>query len=560
MSDHSVVGRRTALLLPILISVLIALFLMALMPTTMFWDRDEGFYARAAIEMMQTGHWILPTYNDAVFPEKPPLIYWLMALSMKVFGPTAFGARFISAPATAVSAFLVFLIGNRLFSRKAGLWATAAFASSTLVIYLGITAMMDAVLIAFICLALWVFLTVIQSPRYFWVKTVVFGVAVALSMLTKGPVGPAMIIPTVAFTWLFMASGERPSFGRMVALALAAIAGFGVFLLWAIPANNMSNGEMLSSGVGVHIIGRALHPMEGHGGKGLWGYLATVPAYIPVILIGFMPATIFLFSALSGLFRKTGMEKLPRLFLLSWALPGFFLFSLAATKLPHYIVPIFPALALAVGAVIDGKVRFGSASAKTGRVLYLVLTLSLAAALLAAAFFAPGLALDLELAVLALVVAGFGFWVFKAHREGNPGSAMRRALGSVFVLMLALFYVVIPPFEPMIKISKPIAETIRQNFKPGTPVFEAGYLEPSLVFYLDWPANSPIRPLAKSAFGSLFSDGREKILIAVQKNFDAIEAMDTSGRITKLGSYSAWNTNSSERYQTVIVARIVAAQ
>ena len=114
-------SRAGSLLLPILISVALAIFLMTLMPTTMFWDRDEAFYARAAVEMIQSGNWILPTYNDDIFPDKPPLIYWLMAVFMHVFGQNEFAARFVSAPATAGSAFLIFLIGSRLFDRRAGL-------------------------------------------------------------------------------------------------------------------------------------------------------------------------------------------------------------------------------------------------------------------------------------------------------------------------------------------------------------------------------------------------------------------------------------------------------
>ncbi len=108
MSAHanSPADRAGSLWLPFLISIGIAVFLITLMPTVMFWDRDEAFYARAAVEMLQSGNWILPTYNDAVFPDKPPLIYWLMMFFMSIFGQNELGARFASAPATAASARL----------------------------------------------------------------------------------------------------------------------------------------------------------------------------------------------------------------------------------------------------------------------------------------------------------------------------------------------------------------------------------------------------------------------------------------------------------------------
>lgn len=271
---NSPAGRAGSLWLPILISVGIALFLMTLMPTTMFWDRDEAFYARAAVEMIQSGNWILPTYNDAIFPDKPPLIYWLMMFFMHIFGQNEFGARFASAPATAASAFLIFLIASRLFDRRAGLWSMLVFASSTLTIYLGITAMLDAVLVATICLALWAFLAIMQDRDRFWRNAFIFLVAMSLSLLTKGPVGPSVIVPAVAITWFLTRRDERAPFWQMVVLAAATFIGVGIFLLWAIPANNMSNGEMLQAGIGEHVIGRALKPMQSHGAAGWLGYLA----------------------------------------------------------------------------------------------------------------------------------------------------------------------------------------------------------------------------------------------------------------------------------------------
>lgn len=558
MVENYSARREGGILVPLLISIAIALFLMSLMPTTMFWDRDEGFYARAAVEMMHSGNWILPTYNDDIFPEKPPLIYWLMAPSMWLFGENDFGARFISAPATAFSAFLIFLMGNRLFGRKAGLWAMAAFAVATLAIYLGATAMMDAVLISFICLSLWAFLAIVQSPRYFALKVFAFGVGIAFSMLTKGPVGPAVVIPCVAITWLMLKPSERPSFMRMVVLAVAALVGLGVFLAWAIPANTMSNGEMLSSGLGVHVFGRALRPMEGHGGSGLLGYLATVPVYIPVTLIGFMPATLFLPSALSALSRSSESGRLQRLFLLSWIVPGFILFSLAATKLPHYIVPVFPALALAVGALIDGKIKAGTASAKIGGWLYLVLAGSFAIVLVGAAFVAPGVVTKVALALTGIIAAFFAALVFMRFRAEQYPKAFGIAVVSVVVLMESLFGVIIPRVEPMIKVSRPIAEAIQQNFKFGTPVYSAGYLEPSLVFYLGWPVNQPIHKLDQNdaGFKMLLAQKAETILIATQESFDAVKALDAGNQVSSVFKISGWNTNSGGDYETIIVARI----
>jgi 4-amino-4-deoxy-L-arabinose transferase-like glycosyltransferase len=552
--------RSGSLLLPILIAVAIALILMTLMPTTMFWDRDEAFYARAAVEMVQSGNWILPTYNDAVFPDKPPLIYWLMAFFMHIFGDNEFGARFASAPATAASSLLVFLIGSRLFGRRAGLWSMLVFASATLTIYLGVTAMLDAVLVSFICLSLWAFLAIMQDRDRFWSKAAIFLVAISLALMTKGPVGPAIVVPAVVFTWLFSSRGERPPFWQMVVLAAATFIGVGVFLLWAVPANDMSHGEMLQSGIGEHVIGRALKPMQGHGAPGWLGYLAFLPAYIPTLLIGFMPATLFLPAALSGISRKaaaTGFPS-PRLFLLSWMVPGFVMFSLAATKLPHYIEPMIPAFAIAVGGIIAGNLGAGRVARNFGRWLYIIQIAGLAAALLAVVTLAPTLWLKVVLVVVALGCIGFAFRISLLQRVGEDARAMRTALVSVVLLMESMFLIIIPALEKDIKLSKPVAELLRKEFKPGTPVFSDDYLEPSLVFYLGWPVDSPIRELHDDEGDrrEFLSSPGEHALVATREQYEALKVLDTAGRLVELGSYTAWNTNVSGKLQTIVVARL----
>lgn len=554
-------NRFGNLWLPILISLAIAVFLMTLMPTTMFWDRDEAFYARAAVEMIQSGNWILPTYNDAVFPDKPPLIYWLMACFMHLFGQNEFGARFASAPATAASSFLIYLIATRLFGRKAGLWSMLAFASSTLTIYLGITAMLDAVLVSFICLALWAFLAIMQDRKDFWPKAVVFLIAISLAMLAKGPVGPAVVVPAVAITWFLSARATRPPFWQMVVLAVATFIGVGIFLLWAVPANTMSHGEMLQAGIGEHVIGRALKPMQGHGASGWLGYLAFVPAYIPVLLIGFMPATLFLPAALSGVASRGAAEAAtpsPRLFLLSWMVPGFVMFSLAATKLPHYIEPMIPAFAIAAGGIISGALKAGEGALRAGRWLYIVMIAGLVAAFFAVLPLAPALWLKAVLVVVALGCLWFAFRISLFHRLGDYERTMKTAVVSVVLLMESLFLLVIPTLEKDIKLSKPVAELIRKTFTEGTPVYSDDYLEPSLVFYLGWPVDSPIRELSadQAELRSFLTSPGEKALVATQTRYDALKALDTAGRLSELGSFTAWNTNVSGRLETIVVARL----
>ena len=554
-------GRNEGTSLALLIAVVILLALAALMPTTMFWDRDEAFYARTAVEMLETGNYLVPHYNGEIFAHKPPLIYWLMAGSMAVFGENEFAARFISAPATAATAFLLFLIGRRIFGRTAGFWAMLLYPSSLLVAYLGVTAMLDATLIAFICLAMWAYVELVYDGTRPKAMAVVFGVAIALSMLTKGPVGPAVVIPAVAISWLMLGHGQRPAFATMVLFALSSVGGLGLFLLWAVPANMMSGGELYEAGVGVHIVGRFLQPMEGHGGSGVLGYLATLPVYLPVILIGISPWIMHLPAAARAIFSGTLGNRTDRVVLLSWFVPAFVVFSLAATKLPHYVAPVFPALALAVAAfLVQPAPLVAPVWLRIGALTYLVFTLTLAGAVigLGVAGFG-GLALTTA-ALVGVLIAGFAVAIFRLHWKGETLSATRLTLGTVFPVLALLLWVVVPKVEPALKVSKALADIVNATREGQSPVYAAGYREPSLVFYVGLPHDEVIEllPGDEQSIRATLSGRGEKIIIALANRAEAIQNLLGNGRVETIGRVSGHNTNSGGELQTIVVLKVKA--
>jgi hypothetical protein len=178
--------------------------------------------------------------------------------------------------------------------------------------------------------------------------------------------------------------------------------------------------------------------------------------------------------------------------------------------------------------------------------------------LLAVVVLAPTLLLKVALVVIALGCIGFAFRISLLHRLGQFENAMRVALISVLLLMVCLFLLVIPTLEKDIKLSKPVAELLRKEFQPGTPVFDADYLEPSLVFYLGWPVDSPIRDIPGDQAGRMafLTSPGEHALVATREQFEALKALDHAGRLVELGSFTAWNTNVSGRLQTVLVARL----
>jgi len=524
--------------------------LLALMPALELWDRDEPLYGRTAQEILLSGNWILPQFNGSVFAHKTPLVYWLMALAQAVFGPTEFGARFVSAPAMAGSMWLTYLIGRRLFDAATGLRAMVMLGTALLSLYLGAAAMTDAVLLFTICLAIWIYLRLIApgARRVLWLMA--FAVALCLTLLAKGPVGPAVVIPVVLASWFTLPRGERPGAGVFAGGIVAGLAAFAGFLAWAIPANLQSGGSMLEQGVGIHMIGRALAPMEGHGAAGLGGWIATLPIYIPVIWLGFLPWTLALPGGLAALWRGTIGDRHGRAVLWAWIVPIFVIFSLVSTKLPHYIFPLFPALALACAAAWPALSR---RARRIGAVL-------MALPYIAAAIALPWLALTgkpvplagaLGFAALALSLTAYAA---AGRRDGPPGIGPLAVAATA--LIAVLYWAVLPPVEAGLKLSKTIATELR-DLPRGTRIYMSGYSEPSLVFYANRPFGEPIGMLGprEGPLSRYLAMPGETYIVADDRAADYLLANEGDRPFEEVTRAEAVNTNFGGRNQVVRLLR-----
>ena len=537
---------------------------MILSPATQLWDRDEPLYARAAVEMLRSGHWLVPTFDGSVFADKPPLIYWLMAASVKVFGVNEFAFRFVSCVSIAASALLTFLIARRLFDDRTGLWAMAIFATTTMSVYLGAAAMLDAALLAFILLAFWAYVEIrwADAPRTVFVP--LFGVALALSMLTKGPVGPAVVGAALLSEWVLSSRGSRPTAGLVALLAVAGLFALGAFLAWAVPANTDSGGAILRTGLLVHVIGRALAPMQDHGGSGLEGYLSTLFVYVPVIVIGMLPWSTDLPAVLATIGRRGQVRGEAHLFLWSWAISTFVLFTIAATKLPHYVFPLFPALAIEIAAF--GQVRQASSRSavltaigdygQAGFMAVGVVGLVAAVFLVAGPAYKAGVLLTAAVAAVATVI------VFRLRRSGQLDAAWRLTLVTAPIVFFGIYWLTAPGLEPEIKISKAIALSVAGHGATGLPVFTAGYSEPSLDFYLNHPPGDPVRDLsanASAAVAELRSARRGAIVVATEDRYRQIAQAAAPTKLVVLSRFEAYNLNEGAQLQTVVVAAFAAS-
>ncbi|MGI8891742.1 MAG: ArnT family glycosyltransferase [Chthoniobacterales bacterium] len=314
-------------------------------------DRDEPRFAEASREMIERADYVVPYFNDRFRFDKPPLTYWFQVASFKVFGENPFAARFPSALAAALTALVLYAWGSRLGFTRAGLWSAIIFTLCLQTFVHAKAAVADMWLVLFMALAHWAgwemlrdrfggtWRSVVVRPGglrgWWWL----FYLSLALAFLAKGPIGWIPLGTVLGFRFFRPVSGlsRRFLFGRGLLLMLVLVG------LWGIPAVLRTDGEFLKIGLGRHVVGRSFGAMQGHGGSSVWGTVASLPFYFVTIFFTFAPWSWKLPWLTRRLWRRRDDFDL---FLIVGCGLVMIIFTIVKTKLPHYILPAFPLLAL----------------------------------------------------------------------------------------------------------------------------------------------------------------------------------------------------------------------
>ncbi|MEL7499413.1 MAG: glycosyltransferase family 39 protein [Planctomycetota bacterium] len=355
---------------------------------TPLWDRDEPRNAGCAAEMMQRGDLVVPIFNDQLRQQKPVLLYWLMMSAYSVFGVNEFSARFWSALLAIGTALATYAIGRRLFDATVGLVGAIALSTSLMFVVAGRAATPDSVLIFFGTLALMFYVlgvfpskSSLEQPSasdHQWFFPTQFGYVVAiyislgLGVLAKGPVGFLLPMAMIGLFGLIHLRkridlpltggvGDRVKHGllsvwqvvhplhflqtlwKMRPLSATAII-LAVAAPWFVLVHLRTDGDFTQLFFIGENLNRATVAMENHSG-GWWFYPLA-------ILLGFFPWSCFWGPTLIGLFgplrnRERDQSLLAaNTFLVCWVVVQVGAFSIASTKLPSYVTPCYPALAL----------------------------------------------------------------------------------------------------------------------------------------------------------------------------------------------------------------------
>lgn len=471
--------RREFLRLVVLVSLCLFLFFFGLGRRAL-WDVDEGMHAATAKDMVLSGDWVTPTFNGEPFFDKPILFTWLISISFVSWGFSEFAARFPAAAIGLACVLVTYLLGRRMFGSRVGFLGAVVLATSAEYLIVARTVIHDSALLLFTTLSLYFFYSGVVDEQKRRRHFLLFYVALALAVLSKGPLGlvlPGLVIGGyLLLTRRLNLLGEmQPGWGVLIVLVIAS----PWYILMGLRNPDYLSYFLIDKNLGSYASGESQHP-------------APVYFYIPVLLGGLLP-----WSALlpATLYRSSswlrGQRRDGVLFLSSWAGLMLLFFSLAVSKLAPYILPLFPAAALLVALLWDDLLSPSSMRVRRPFLGSLSVAFLVMLTVVGYVWLRPPLSLEtkygmsmlqvhaLSLSSLTALAAALGFALLRRYR-----STMATIVGLVATIELIFVCSIAPRMDPY-RSTKDLAVQLDRRLSPGEEIAFFKRLKDSALFYTD---------------------------------------------------------------------------
>lgn len=328
------------------LSLLIGLFFGIFLGSRALSVPDEARYTEIPRYMVMSGDYVTPRLNGIKYFEKPPLMYWLEASSIKLFGVEEWALRFWPAFLSLLTCLSTYFVASRLYSRQVGVFAAVVLASGLLFNFISRLIILDVAVTCFLSLTLYSFLLALHAEkgRKQTIYLATFFTSAALSVLAKGLIG--IVIPgAIIVLWAVFTKEYRK--------ILLAFKPWGILLFFAVAAPwhilvAMRNPEFLwFYFVHEHFL-RYLTSVHSRT-QPIW-------FFVPLLIFGWFPWIAYFLGALRDqsvrIWQGNVQNKKELMFLLTWAGFIFIFFSLSNSKLIPYITPALPPLAILVGKTI----------------------------------------------------------------------------------------------------------------------------------------------------------------------------------------------------------------
>ena len=460
-------------------------------------DNDEGSNAGAPREMLERADWVFPTLNGEPRFAKPVLTYWLIGVSYLVFGVNEFAARFPSALFGTLLILMQYWFLTRVATVNVAWWSAVCLVLNFEILALGRLVLTDMVLVFFTTLTLFSFWIAFsgaeKEKRWYWVCYV----ASAGAMLTKGPVG--VVIPLLVVVVFALLTRNV----RKIMREARPFAGMLLFVCLALPwygAMLVVHGVTYLESAQANTFGRYANVIGGHGG--------TVFFYIPVLLIGFFPWSSFLPLAVRGVMSDLRVHRITsdrgqllRVFACCWVAVVFLFLTFSATRLPHYIAPLFPAAAILVALPIARLMSRDVRSQKVSSAFWIIMLVGMLLGGSLAAFplvyehlidviaqefpMAGSVDLGIGISVIGIamliggLISGFFGLVAKQARAGIRAAAIAIGLTALLVIHVGL-----PIFDKNFLSPPHVLASVAGNcIEMDDHLVVYGPTKPSYVFY-----------------------------------------------------------------------------
>ena len=441
-----------------------------------FWEPDEPRFAEATRQMFVRGDFLTPYLNGAPRFEKPILFYWTQAAAFTAFGDNEFSARLPSALAGLGIVGVLYLIGTQIAPRRAAFTAALVMATMFRFVTFARIGLTDIPVMFLVVAALYGFIRAVHQRSSPW--PVVAWICVGLGVLTKGPVGllPVAIWATyAAFSRdLSLFARTRPLLGTTITLAIV--------LPWYVVMVVQHGRAFTDFALGHEIVERMLSEESfGAPARGFFYYFKIWPgdaAPWSVLFLASIGWFAWRWSSVDETVRR------PVIFGAAWFISVFLLFSLSRSKVPHYVLPAYPAAAMLIGVFVDRLADTHDDAIWWVAPMAIIALASIAAAAVTGLMLGVLAAGDttVKWLVPAILAAGAGAIAVAVFKRALVPAvyALSCMLAAVFAV-IGLFVVprVIEPFKPM----PLLAREAMTSSKAGTPIGLLGRYGLSSVTY-----------------------------------------------------------------------------
>jgi 4-amino-4-deoxy-L-arabinose transferase-like glycosyltransferase len=467
------------------IAALLVVALLAFLPgffTIPPIDRDEARFAQATKQMVETGDYIDIRFQSEVRYKKPVGIYWLQAAVVR--GAEALGVpqartriwlyRIPSLIGALGAVLLTYWAALAFVSRRAAVLAGILMATCILLAVERLLAKTDAMLLLTVVAAMGAMARAYlpgEGDRLAgaagWWTAAVFWTALAAGMLLKGP----LIVMVVGLAALALVVVDRKAHWLLALKPLAGVIWFALLVLpWFVAIVGRSGGAFLSGSVGEDLLSKVFSGQESHGAPP--GY------YVVLFWVAFWPGAVLAAMAAPSVWRTRREAAIK--FLLAWAVPSWIVFELVMTKLPHYVLPLYPALAILIAGAVDTRALSDKPWLQRVTVWWLALPALASVLVIVAPIVISRQAVFLAWPVIgAATIMGFLAWRFFEIERAEEG--LLRAAAAAILTGIAVFALTIPALTQLFP-SVTMARVLRDSGCVSPAAAAVGYHEPSLVF------------------------------------------------------------------------------